>query len=141
MNRKTVVWMVFFVCCSLVAAQPALACSCAPAPGPQEALNQAAAVFTGTVVSIQPSENPLGYLVTFRVERTWKGTQCREVTVFTGQGDFDCGYPFQSGQSYLVYADRSKGQLATNICSRTKPTAEAGEDLTALGTPDKECGS
>lgn len=141
MNRKLVLWTMLFACCTLFSAQSALACSCAPQPSPQEALGKAAAVFTGTVTSIQPSESPLGYLVTFRVESAWKGAKCREVTVFTGQGDFDCGYPFQSGQSYLVYANRSKGQLSTNICERTRPTGEASEDLTALGAPAEQCGS
>ena len=37
------------------------------------------------------------------------------------------------GQTYLIYAHRLRdGQLATSICARTRPVAEAAEDLTYL---------
>ncbi|HVS00951.1 MAG TPA: hypothetical protein VMW27_30300 [Thermoanaerobaculia bacterium] len=118
-------------------ADAALACSCAPLPEPQQAKDQAAAVFTGTVLGITQEDNRR--LVRLRVEESWKGAKCGEVTVTTGLGDADCGYAFQEGQTYLIYADKDRGKLTTNICSRTRPAAEAGDDLTALGTPAADC--
>lgn len=126
---------------ALVSADVALACSCAPQPPPQEAMRHSAAVFTGTVLEITDSGTNPGSTrqVRIRVERVWKGAKCGEVTITTGLGDADCGYNFQPGQGYLIYAFKQKGQLGTNICTRTRPAAEAGEDLTALGEPSQTC--
>ncbi len=122
---------------ALLGADAALACSCGPLPEPRQARDQADAVFTGTVLGITQEGNRR--LVRLRVEESWKGARCEEVTITTGLGDSDCGYAFQEGQSYLIYADKQRGKLSTNICTRTKPTAEAGEDLAALGAPAQDC--
>jgi hypothetical protein len=49
-------------------------------------------------------------------------------------GGGDCGYAFQSGVDYIVYAYKnSEGHLETGICSRTRPlTQAAAEDLAYL---------
>jgi hypothetical protein len=54
------------------------------------------------------------------------------VTVWTDAGD--CGYDFQTGETYLVYADDDEetGQLATSICRRTTRLSDAGPDLAYL---------
>lgn len=121
----------------VLGADAALACSCAPLPEPRQARDQADAVFTGTVLGITQEGNQR--LVRLRVEESWKGAKCGEVTITTGLGDSDCGYAFQEGQAYLIYADKQRGKLSTNICTRTRPTAEAGEDLAALGAPSQDC--
>src|SRR5262245_5188817 len=126
----------------LASADAALACSCAPQPEPQQALAGAGAVFTGTVVAVDTTQT--NRQVRLRVEGSWKGARkeinCEEVTISTGLGDADCGFDFQVGTSYLVYADKAQGKLTTNICNRTKPTAQASEDLAALGEPKTTCG-
>ena len=40
-----------------------------------------------------------------------------------------CGYGFKPGERYLVYANRKGTELVTGICSRTRPLADATEDL------------
>ena len=54
------------------------------------------------------------------------------LTVWTDGGD--CGYNFQKGETYLVYAedDEETGQLATSICHRTTRLSDAGADLAYL---------
>jgi hypothetical protein len=54
------------------------------------------------------------------------------VTVWTDSGD--CGFSFQTGETYLVYADNDEetGQLATSICHRTSRLSDAGADLAYL---------
>lgn len=121
----------------LASADPARACSCAPPPEPQQALASATAVFTGTVLAVDTTQT--NRQVRLRVEGIWKGAKCGEVTIVTGLNDADCGFDFQVGTSYLIYADRTQGKLSTNICSRTKATAQASEDLTALGQPKTTC--
>jgi hypothetical protein len=47
----------------------------------------------------------------------------------------DCGYDFQAGETYLVYANNDEGSsnsLSTDICTRTRRLSEAGEDLAYL---------
>jgi hypothetical protein len=53
----------------------------------------------------------------------------QEIEILTGLGGGDCGYPFQTGAEYVVYAYKNPdGRLETGICSRTRPLAEAGDD-------------
>ena len=68
---------------------------------------------------------------TFRVEEPFRGVDAVEVKVVTGIGGGDCGYNFQIGERYLVYAGRdAKGDAyPTSICTRTRLVSEAGEDL------------
>jgi hypothetical protein len=108
----------------------ALACSCVPPPPPVDALAQSDAVFVGTVLKIEDGTDNRS--VTFRVTRYWKGIDAFVVTVSTGFNDGDCGYPFQEGKPYLVYAHGEK-ELHTNICTRTRLLSDAREDLDELG--------
>jgi hypothetical protein len=43
-----------------------------------------------------------------------------------------CGYPFEEGQKYLVYADEGQRGLKVGGCSATRPLSEAGADLAVL---------
>ncbi|HEX2222782.1 MAG TPA: hypothetical protein VHN15_01105 [Thermoanaerobaculia bacterium] len=142
MVKKAAVWALALTL-GFSAADVALACSCAPLPPPQEARDQATAVFTGTVVSITPDATGNYNLVRFQVAAGWKGVKCREVTVFTGSSDLNCGYNFVVGGTYLVYAYEDTTvpgvRLNTNLCTRTRLIVEAGEDLAALGTPTETC--
>jgi hypothetical protein len=46
----------------------------------------------------------------------------------------DCGVAFQTGETYLVYADNDEdtGLLSTTICTRTRRLTDAGDDLPYL---------
>jgi hypothetical protein len=52
--------------------------------------------------------------------------------VWTAAGD--CGYDFQIGETYLVYANNEEGAdyFFTSTCMRTKRLSEAGDDLAYL---------
>jgi len=96
------------------------------------------AVFRGRVESITRVASkstvglPLGRRVTFTVMEPFRGVTGRTLDVRTGNGGGDCGYPFKEGVEYLVFAsmNESTGELATGICSKTKPATQAEEDLT-----------
>jgi hypothetical protein len=132
-------------------------------PGsPGSAAGRSAAVFTGTVLSItdpvppaSPREAanrvrangprvlvPPNRIVRLRVSEALSGVLPQaEVDVVTGMGGGDCGFPFETGKEFFVYADRNpEGTLRTHICSRTRPVAQAAEDLAylraAAGTPE-----
>lgn len=119
-------------------------CSCLPERPPCEAFWQAKAVFEGEVAAVafldQKGEETTGrhgegapqYVrARFVVRTAYRGVEGDEVDVYTGLGGGDCGYGFEKGARYLVYAHASRDgtNLSTGICSRTRPIEEAAEDL------------
>jgi hypothetical protein len=132
-------------------------------PGlPVDEFSGSAAVFTGRVIGVSSNSNPvisifarmlakLGqypsffyrYLysenvVTFEVLKSWKMVNTTRVTVLTGSGGGDCGFSFDIGSVYLVYAyhpygDQANG-LGASTCSRTNEITYATEDLSYLNT-------
>jgi hypothetical protein len=107
-------------------------------PNGERMFMHGSAVFTGQVIEITstPSDDERlpGYrqkLVRFAVGESFRGVSGTLVDAITGNGGGDCGYPFKVGNSYLVYAYRNPkdNKLHANICSRTRPLSEAGEDL------------
>lgn len=111
--------------------KPAYACSCVPARPPLESRDEAQTVFSGTVSAVQGEAG--GLLVTFDVDRIWKGPEGSSLTLTTSESSASCGYEFVQGESYLVYGMAQDGRLTTNLCTRTVLLANAGEDLDALG--------
>ncbi len=122
-------WMIAILI--LAVGHAALACLCKPAPPPDEALKNASAVFIGTVKEIERVGGEVA--VTFTAQRAWKGIEGKTILVFTGQGGEDCGYRFEMGKSYLVYAIDEGVKFHTSICMRTCHIDKAGDDLKALG--------
>ena len=117
---------------------PALACSCV-FPSVEAAREDAAALFEGRVLDVADLRVDGGPELAERevklaVVRSWKGLDKNEqVTLRTNAQGSLCGYAFAKGTSYLVYAEHDGGQLSVSACSRTRPMADAGEDLIALG--------
>ena len=117
----------------LLAAAPfdALACSCAPPRPVAEAVEGHDRVFLGTVTSI---ESPDGFLqrVTFQVSEHFKGSQVPVLEVETNAHGPTCGYPFQEGVQYVVYAHGEEDALEATSCSRTSVAVQPGSDLEIL---------
>jgi 5-hydroxyisourate hydrolase-like protein (transthyretin family) len=123
----------------LLRGAPADACSCGDFGPPCQNYFQVDAVFVGTaktIAEVEAPPDPMPFrrrLVTFTIERALRGLEGTSVGVTTGMGGGDCGYAFKAGERYLVYAYRAQdGQLRTGICSRTRPIAEAADDLTFI---------
>jgi hypothetical protein len=118
-----------------------LACTCGSSGGNltikqqvKEAQKQSRAVFVGKVMQVLQQPDSSDVVVRFRVEKSWKGNLPREVIVVTGQGGGDCGYRFEVGGKYLVYAyGPNETSLGTNICQRTAALSEARADIKHLG--------
>ena len=114
------------------------ACECVQPKPPLVSLDESNAVFSGKVVSLQITDDLYpSREVTFDVITIWKGISNDSVKVTTGMGGADCGYDFENGKDYLVYAygDPEK-EIGTDYCSRTKPLDKADADLVALGSGD-----
>jgi hypothetical protein len=130
----------------LVAPSTIRACSCAMVgSGCGIALNPGSMVFLGKVISkeeirestsldVDTTGGTRGYAfhITTTVNFQGAGQAGQEVVVSTGQGGGDCGYPFQVGTSYLVYAGNNNGKLSTSICSGTSPEVMVSGTLKEL---------
>lgn len=118
------------------------ACSCVGiASKCDRGWNSGETIFVGKTISMErvwPPESAFlsSYAARFTVEEHLRGADSlsAEVVVYTGVGGGDCGYPFVSGISYLVYASRIGGdsRLHAGICSETKPAVMAGGVLNQL---------
>lgn len=137
----------------LVAWTTAMACSCAP-PSPtiksyralaESKVNQTPVIFEGTVESMKvkgwPFQPVAGETVsaiprvsaTFSNVHVYRGQPPAEVVVETGVGGGDCGFEFNKGESYLVFAWKEEsGHLSTGICSGTRLLRDAGTELRLL---------
>jgi len=115
------------------------ACSCpSSGPPPCQAAWAADAIFSGTVRSIDVSKQFNGdnrareTVIQFEVEQRFLNVPSGPVEIVDDESSW-CNYRFTPGTKYVVYARRSDdGRLTTDKCSRTKPLAEAAEDLKYL---------
>lgn len=116
----------------------AFACSCMSPEGPSVELGRASAVFSGRVIEVRgrkDGDRSLGMVeAVFEVGQVWKGAAGKRVSVYTNSDSAACGYSFEAGRSYLVYADGGEGRLTTGICSRTKRLEDAQADLDEFGS-------
>lgn len=103
------------------------------------------AVFTGVVTAINNPRMPVRQAgmpppsfeayprqkIFLQVIRALTGlpAETKEIMIETGLGGGDCGYRFDRGVEYIVYAHgQPKGGLRTGICSPTRPVKDAAED-------------
>src|SRR5262245_57896186 len=118
---------------SWLAPQESRACSCIPPRPPAEAAAAADAVFLAKVIAFEEMPAQYERLARLEVGKIWKGRLDEADSVFTGLNSAACGYDFQVGGTYLIYAYRTEpGRLWTGLCTRNNPIANAGEDLKYL---------
>lgn len=109
------------------------------------ALPTTVAVFSGIVSDIEESAGARGHVVTFDVQRVWKGTPTKRVSAY--QLNTSEAIPFSAGVPYLIVAFRLPPEerelsgtiqrptaLGVATCiSRTLEQAERLGDLRELG--------
>lgn len=118
----------------------ASACSCL-AQGEEPVAQQvgrakkdARAVFSGKVLEVIRKPESSSVIVKFRADKSWKGSVSRRISLSTGADSALCGFNFEVGKSYLIYAQGANAKdLQTNICTRTAALTSAKADLKALG--------
>ena len=126
--RAAVVLAVALAAAGVVGApSPVSACSFSgPSPTPEEYLARANLVFDGLAVasrdpkagaSIVSSADPIVW--TFVVDRAIKGSPSLEQEVATARSGGSCGFTFQVGVSYRVYASAGGDGYTTNLGSGT----------------------
>jgi hypothetical protein len=135
-------------------AGPAAACSCVGLTE-REALASADAAFVGIVTDVERPARPTSSLAavtaSFVVESVFKGDVAADQQVVTALESASCGFNFESGIRYLVFAATSRGrdfvepgplpgQLSANLCGGTR-TAERGEVVRGFPRPQPVSGS
>jgi protocatechuate 3,4-dioxygenase beta subunit len=122
------------------------ACSCGASGPPCQAYWQADAVFVGQVKAkdlkarFEKGGNgeelrAVGegeVRVTFTITEAFRGALGKEVDIFTTDSSAACGYEFEHGGVYIVYAHeypKGGGKLHTSICSRTQKYSESSPDI------------
>jgi hypothetical protein len=124
-----------FICLLLLSAEDLLACSCVANLKPlkqqvTDAYKNSIAIFSGEVLSVTPTDE-FTVTVKIKIEKSWKGRFSKEIILTTGKDSAMCGYSFEIGNKYLVYAYGPKNKLTTGLCSRTGVLSQS-EDLKYL---------
>lgn len=121
----------------------AIGCSCDSLPPMDAELARSDAVFVGRVVQMSiesRSEDNYRYEVTvcrFQVIEAFKGLeeQKKEFTVITRMSGTACGFPFELGNRYLVYASSYHGDMETSLCRRTRALIQPKEATVIVPPP------
>jgi len=158
MAKQRPVWILPGIVVSLLfTAVGGFACTCVGAHGAKtmrdvavwysEGSNAGKVIFEGSVEKQELKAGTIGApsnamsmttsgahrAVSISVLRSYRGQAIGNVIVLTGVGGGDCGFDFQTGKQYLVYADRiSPESLFTSICTGTSPVEHAGPALRLL---------
>jgi hypothetical protein len=138
-----------------VGSAPAFGCKCAPPPPALKTARELAewnakgaeAIFEGKVERVElksslaegrigdvipatVEEDPPVMQVSFQVSRAYRGAPQKHLKLKTGLGGGDCGFDFEVGKRYLVYASTDDaGQLSTGICTGTALLEESHGNL------------
>lgn len=115
-------------------------CSCLPLSNVSDSLNNSSYVMLADILeksrvaipAVSPNYKELK--VKIRVQRYWKGTAKRLMTIRVPENAADCAINLETGKTYLIYALGGEIPLVTR-CSRTKlaNTPQAQSDITRLG--------
>jgi MYXO-CTERM domain-containing protein len=116
-------------------ARPAAACTCAETPFEAQR-ESAVAIFEARVTAIDVDTEHGASRVQLSVVQTWREAEHEHVTVVTASMESACGFSFEVGRSYLVYASsiEADGAYRVSLCSRTRPMESADDDRALLGS-------
>ena len=112
------------------------ACECKRNNSVEQEFSDSKSVFVAKVIEIKDSKPDA--FVTLRVEKMWKGVKTETIVVLTDNRGKGCGYIFNKGERYLVYAFEDRdGALRTDVCTRTADVNSAAGDLKELSGKDE----
>ena len=98
--------------------------------GLEAAVRSSDVVFRGTVRAI--TESAGHSVVTFAVDRMWKGTHRNSLEVHDGAESSLLAFYFQMDQEYLVFATEREAALHTTVCTLTSAIAKSGSRVRRL---------
>ena len=114
------------------------ACSCINLENTEAKLENAQYVFTGEVINVEVSGQQYNEMqeITVKIINTFKPSQFPEpvnmkiyATKDTGA---NCGYNFQNGKEYLIYAYLEENKFTTNSCMGNSLLIKSQEEIKEL---------
>ena len=124
-------------------AQKVSACSCIFRENLSDYESEATAIFRGKVVETNFEEVSADfettldpYRIEFQVYEYWKGDVAAQTYINTALDSASCGFNFEEGKEYLVFAYEEDGDLHTNLCSGTvlvEDDANSNDFVSQLG--------
>lgn len=115
--------------------EKAYACSCAMFESYVDALETSSHVLDATVVAVKEKNQQQDLDVTLSVTAVWKGEAEHEMHVVTSSNSASCGYAFEAGQRYAVFANEYDGELHVSLCSATSELFDDSPIFQELGQP------
>jgi hypothetical protein len=107
---------------SLLAAETALACSCAPVSAKEQFRQSDAAVVARLVDVVPRSEQSSDFV--YRVKRAFKGERRLErgdrLTIRSSNSGASCGLPREK-RRYGLFLERINGEYTSSLCSVVSP--------------------
>lgn len=120
----------------LIGVEKAYACSCNVPGSYTEEMEKNSHVLDATVMNKKELEQ--GKLdIELSVSAIWKGEAERETHVITADNSAACGYEFNIGRRYAVFAQEIEGELHVSLCSVTTQIIDESDIFTELGQPQK----
>ncbi len=130
MKQRLAFSIVFLFVLFLVSFSKVEACSCVRSGSPVAEYKSTPIVFIGTVKSVKEDKIKIerfGKEVEVRtkltayldVDESFKGIPEKEATILTGGGGGDCGFHFEVGEKYLIFASPLDKNNSGNIVSAT----------------------
>jgi hypothetical protein len=135
---KKFIFLIVLTVSFMLGASNVLACSCivdmkqSTNKKIKVSYKESTVVFSGEVTEITRQS---GLAVKFKVYGFWKGQIGDEVIVRTAEDSGMCGFAFQVGKRYLVYASDTGNSLHTTICSRTSESNADAKYLNKIKKP------
>jgi hypothetical protein len=127
----------------LLIAGSTFACQCEPIIEPKVALERSSATFLGKICGLQRTAETVDVngdayainpnLITFCVEKAWKGVDSDSFDIISGYSS--CDYNFEINTLYIVYAVREtlfNDRFYVSKCFPVEKAEEASEDIQAL---------
>ena len=145
--RRTVAGGCLFFLLVAHGARRAEACRCEGTNAPldeqvHQAWSFACDIVSGKVMKLEHvGDNSIRAHV--EVGRTWKGIEKDQVVVSTASHDGECGFRFEEGKEYLIYASHGRHfefegvDFQTTSCTRTRLLNDAAEDIRVLEQLDE----
>lgn len=88
----------------------------------------------GEPEQVRSSADPVRYR--FEVHASWQGDPGSHLDVISAVSSVSCGYRFEPGRDYLVFARRDQeDELVVSLCSPTRPLELALRHRDLLGSP------
>lgn len=146
--KTRILWLTIFFIIILFGFEKANACSCMEIEKPTKAFRSTPVVFVGTVKSINSADSRVlgdefifhDLRTTFIVDEAFKGKKDKEIDIYTSSQGTACGFGFNEGEQYLVYAYGGMGErkyYGTSICSRTSLAEDKEDEIAVLRSLSK----